>query len=62
MMIYAQQRGTGEMFEIDVYRAKLTGLPFGFTKNEWSLAEITAQAFYDSQRNGVLALRHIIPG
>lgn len=61
MMIYAQQRGTGEMFEIDVYRAKLTGMPFGFTKNEWSVAEITAQAFYDSARNGVLAIRHVIP-
>lgn len=61
MIIYAQQRGTQEMFEIDVYRAKLTGLPFGFAKNEWSVAEITAQAFYDSSRNGVMSMRHIIP-
>ena len=32
------------MFEVDVYRAKLTGMPFGFAKNEFSLAEISAQA------------------
>lgn len=61
MLIYAQQRGNGELFEIDVYRAKLTGLPFGFTKNEFSVAEITAQAFYDSAKNGVMALRHVTP-
>jgi hypothetical protein len=61
MMIYAQQRGTGEMFEIDVYRAKLTGMPFGFSKNEFSIAEISAQAFYDSGKNGVMQLRHVIP-
>jgi len=61
LMIYSQQRGTAEMFEIDVYRAKLTGMPFGFTKNEWSVAEIAAQAYYDSVRNGILSIRHITP-
>jgi len=61
MIIYAAQRGSGEMFEMDVYRAKLTGLPFGFTKNEWSVAEISAQAFYDSNRNGIMSMRHIKP-
>lgn len=61
MIIYAQQRGSGEMFEIDVYRAKLTGMPFGFTKSEFSVAEISAQAFYDSAKNGVLSIRHIKP-
>lgn len=61
MIIYSQQRGTEEMFEIDVYKAKLTGLPFGFNKFEWSVAEITAQAYYDSVRDGVLAIRTVSP-
>jgi len=61
LIIYSQQRGTAEMFEIDVFRAKLTGMPFGFAKNEWSVAEITAQAYYDSSRNGILSIRHISP-
>lgn len=61
LLIYAEQRGQGggELFEIDVYRAKLTGMPFGFSKKEFSVAEITAQAFYDSVRNGVMSLRHV---
>ena len=60
-IVMAQKRGTGEMFEIDLYRVKAVGLPIGFTTNEWSNAEITAQAFYDSTRNGVMSIRHIIP-
>jgi hypothetical protein len=61
MIVYSQARGNGELFEIDIYRAKLTGLPFGFTKFEWSVAEITAQAYYDSTRDGVLSIRHVTP-
>lgn len=61
MIIYAQQRGNGELFEIDAFRVKISGLPFGFTKNEFSTAEITAQAFYDSGKNGVMSIRHVKP-
>lgn len=63
MILMAQKRGgsTGELFEIDVYRVKAIGMPFGFTKNEWSVAEITAKAFYDSAQNGVCAIRTVIP-
>ena len=57
----AQQRGSAEMFEIDLYRVKAAGLPIGFTTNEWSNAEVTAQAFYDSTRNGVFSMRHVSP-
>ena len=61
MIIYAQQRGNGEMLEILCHRVKLGGLPFGFSKNEFSVAEITAQAFYDSTANAVMTIRHITP-
>ena len=60
-IIMAQSRGNGEMFEVDCYRCKGIGLPIGFTKQEWSTAEITAKVFYDSTRNGVFSLRHITP-
>jgi len=60
-IIMAQQRGSAEMFEIDLYRVKAAGLPIGFTTNEWSNAEVTAQAFYDSTRNGVFSMRHVSP-
>jgi len=61
LIIYSQQRGTSEMWEIDVFRCKLSSLPFGMTKYEFATAEITAQAFYDSSRNGVLSIRSITP-
>jgi len=60
-ILLAQKRGTSEMFEIDLFRAKAVGLPIGFTKNEWSTAEVTAEAFYDSTRDGVFSMRHVTP-
>lgn len=61
LVLYSQQRGTSEMFEIDCFRVKLSSLPFGFTKFEFATAEITAQAFYDTTRNGILSIRSITP-
>lgn len=61
LLIYAESRSNGELFEIDIFRAKLSGMPFGFSKKEYSVAEITAQAFYDSTRDGVMSLRHVTP-
>lgn len=60
-ILYAQQRGNDQMFEIDVYRCQLSGLPIGFSKNEWSIAEVTAKAYYDSSRNGVFSVRTVKP-
>lgn len=62
-IIMAQKRGgsTGELFEIDCFKVKAVGLPIGFATNEWSTAEVTAQAFYDSNRNGVFSMRHVKP-
>jgi len=63
VIIMAQKRGgaTGELFELDCFRVKAVGLPIGFSTNEWSTAEVTAQAFYDSARNGVFSIRHVKP-
>ena len=60
-IIMAEQRGNSEMMEIDLFRVKGVGMPIGFTKKEWSVAEVTAKAFYDSTRNGVFSLRHVTP-
>jgi len=60
-IIMAQSRGNGEMFEIDAFRCKAIGLPIGFTKKEWSSAEVTAKLIYDSTRNGVFSIRHVTP-
>jgi hypothetical protein len=57
--LYAQQRGTGDLFELDVYSLKATGLPHNFNAKEFSEAEITMDAFYDSSRGGVFSMRSI---
>ena len=59
--VVGQQRGNGEMVEIDIFRLKAVGMPLGFQEKAFSEAEITAQAFYDADQNGVFKLRHITP-
>lgn len=60
-IVVGQQRGNGEMVELDIFRLKAVGLPLGFQEKAFSEAEITAQAFYDAQKNGVFDMRHITP-
>jgi hypothetical protein len=60
-MIYAKQRGNLEMFEVDLFRCKGVGTPLGFEENAFSEAEIKAEAFYDSAKDGIMSIRHILP-
>jgi hypothetical protein len=60
-IMVAQQRSNGEMFEIDAYRCKGSGLPMGLTEKEFGQPEITAQAFYDSAKNAVAKFRWVLP-
>lgn len=60
-VMVAQQRSNGEMFEIDAYRCKGSGLPLGMTEKEFGQPEITAQAFYDSTKNAVAKIRWVQP-
>lgn len=59
--VYAQQRGSGQMFELDIYRLKALGLPHNFNSKEFSEAEVTAQAYYDSTRSGVFSMVNVTP-
>ncbi len=60
-IVVGQQRGNGEMVELDIFRLKAVGMPLGFQEKTFSEGEITAQAFYDAEKNGVFDLRHITP-
>lgn len=60
-VVYAQKRSNGEMLEIDCYRCKAIGMPINFEQNAWSEAEVTAKVFYDSEKNGVMKIRHVSP-
>lgn len=59
LVAYAQQRGSGSMFEIDMYRCKAIGMPISMTPQEFSEAEVTIKAFYDANRNGIMQIRSI---
>lgn len=60
-LMVAQQRSNGEMFEVDAFRCKGSGLPLGFTEKDYGQPEITAQAFYDSAKNGIAKIRWVQP-
>jgi hypothetical protein len=60
-LMVAQQRSNGEMFEIDAFRCKGSGLPMGFTEKEFGMPEIAAQAFFDSAKNAVCKIRWFQP-
>lgn len=60
-IMYAKKRGDLSMLEVDAYKCKGVGLPLGFEENKFSEAEIKVEAFYDSVRNGIMTIRHVIP-
>ena len=60
-VMYAKKAGDLAMFEIDAFRCKGVGMPLGLEENAFSEAEIKAEAFYDSAKDGVLGIRHIVP-
>lgn len=56
-LIYAE--ANNRLFEIDAFRCKASGMPFGFNPKEHSEAEVTANAFQDLARGGVFSYRDI---
>lgn len=58
-ILMGQKRGNDELIEIDVFRCKAAGMPFGFEANAWAEAEIKIKALYDSARDGVAEIRHV---
>lgn len=59
MVNYAKKRANDELMEIDIFRVKAVGAPLQFSENAWSEAAITAQAYYDSSKNGVADVRFV---
>jgi hypothetical protein len=58
-ILIAQQRGNGDMLELDVFKCKAIGLPIGLEEKKFSEAEVKATAFYDSAKSGVFKMRHV---
>lgn len=60
-IMIGEQKGSGEMVDIEAYRVKAIGLPLGFQEKAFSESEVTAQCFYDSVKNAVLKVRFVTP-
>lgn len=58
-LVYGQKRGGGQLVEVDLFRCKSIGMPISLTPQEFSEAEVTIQAFYDSARGGIMKVRTI---
>ena len=54
--IMAQAQGSGRMFKINILKVKAIGMPIGMTANEFSEAEISAKASYDSAQDAVFKI------
>lgn len=61
LIMVAQQRGNGELFEIDALRVKAIGLPIGLSEKSFGESEINAKAFLDSTVNKVAQVRWFKP-
>lgn len=60
-LIMAQKKGNGEMVELDAFKVKGIGLPIGFEERKFSEPDIKAKLLFDSVKNGVFDLTHVIP-
>lgn len=58
-LIIAQKQGQGALFEIDAYRVKASGVPFGFAEKAFSEIDVKAKLLYDSAKDGVYKMTAI---
>lgn len=58
-IIYAQKRGSGEMFEIECYRCIGAGLPMNFEEKVFAQAELTIKVLKDFTLDRVMRIRAI---
>lgn len=58
-ILYAQKRGTGEMFEIECYRCIGAGFPHNFEEKVFAQAELTIKVLKDFKIDRVMRIRHM---
>lgn len=58
-MIYAQKRGSGQMFEINAYRCIGAGMPHNFEEKVFAQAELTVKVLKDFALDRVMRIRAI---
>jgi len=60
-ILLCQQLGSGEMVEIDVFKAKAIGANLGAAEKAFSETPISAKAYFDSAKNGICKITMIKP-
>lgn len=61
VLLMTQQLGSGEMFEIDVFKAKAIGMNLGAQEKAFSETPVSAKAYFDSAKGGICKIRAIKP-
>lgn len=61
VVLMTQQLGSGEMFEIDVFKAKAIGMNLGAQEKAFSETPVSAKAYYDADKGGICKIRAIKP-
>lgn len=58
-IVVAQYRGTNEMYEIDAYRCKASGMNVPFDMFAWAKSDVKVKMLYDSTKNAVFKSRYV---
>lgn len=56
-IVMAQKRSADELFELDIYRCKASGMPIAFEAKAWNKPEVKAKLLYDSTKDGLFGFR-----
>ena len=59
-ILMAQKRSSDELFEIDAFRCKASGMPINFEAKAWNKPEVKAKLLYDSAKDGLFSMRHVV--
>ena len=57
--LYAQKSGSGQIFEIEAFKAKALGLGLGAERKQFGENDYTATLTYDASKNGILRIREV---
>jgi len=58
-MMVAQKRGSDDLFEIDAFKCKASGMPMPFTEKAFAESEIPVKPSYDSVEDAVAKIRAV---
>jgi hypothetical protein len=61
VVLMTQALGNGEMFEIDVFKAKAIGMNLGAQEKAFSETPVSAKAYFDADKGGICKIRAIKP-